>query len=168
MMGYKGKMLRVQYHEDKVRVLRAAAPVTVAHTCKRQEALAAAITHGKKFFVTGDEHITSDDMFKSAKIVHQNAKAVEVEKDKKWHLEYRARRDAALPILDRLENVLENAVTRLTGKELEVLLHWKGVPVTKMGNVANRRVLYQQLADGREEEEDSSQAPFAFLEIMFE
>ena len=159
MMGYKGKMLRVQYHEDKVRVLRAAAPVTVAHTCKRQEALAAAITHGKKFFVTGDEHITSDDMFKSAKIVHQNAKAVEVEKDKKWHLEYRARRDAALPILDRLENVLENAVTRLTGKELEVLLHWKGVPVTKMGNVANRRVLYQQLADGREEEEDNASIP---------
>ena len=52
------------------------------------------------------------------------------------------RREAALPMLDRLENVLENAVTRLTGKELEVLLRWKGVPVSKMGNVANRRVLY--------------------------
>ena len=140
-------------------MLRAAVPVTVAHTRKRQEALATAPTHGKKFFVTGGEHITWDNMFKSAEIVRRNAEAVEVEKDKKRRLEYRARREAALPILDRLENVLENAVTRLTGKELEVLLRWKGVPVSKMGNVANRRVLYQQLADGREEEEDNASIP---------
>jgi hypothetical protein len=139
MMGYKGEMLRAQYNEDKVRALRADAPVTVAHTRERQEALTAATTHGKKFFVTGGEHITSDDMFKSAEIVRRNAEAVEVEKDKKLRLEYRARREAALPVLDRLENVLENAVTRLTGKELEVLLRWKGVPVSKMGNVANRQ-----------------------------
>ena len=45
---------------------------------------------------------------------------------------------------------------RLAGKELEVLLCWKGVPVSKMGNVANRRVLYQQFADGGEEEEDDA------------
>ena len=32
IMGYKGEMLRAQYHEDKVRVLWAAAPVMVAHT----------------------------------------------------------------------------------------------------------------------------------------
>ena len=72
--------------------------------------------------MTGGEHITSDDMFKSAKIVRRNVEALEVEKDKKRRLEYRARREAALPVLDRLENVLENAITRLTGKELEVLL----------------------------------------------
>jgi hypothetical protein len=63
------------------------------------------------------------------------------------------------PVLDRLENVLENIVAWLTGKELEVLLHWKGVPVSKMGNVANRRVLYQQFADGGEEEEDDASIP---------
>jgi len=80
-------------------------------------------------------------MFKSAEIVRWNAEAVEVEKDKKRRLEYRARREAALPILDRLENVLENGITWLTGKELEVFLRWKGVPVSKMGNVANRRVI---------------------------
>ena len=45
---------------------------------------------------------------------------------------------------------------RLTGKELELLLRWRGVPVSKMGNVANRRVLYQQFADGGEEEEDDA------------
>jgi hypothetical protein len=51
---------------------------------------------------------------------------------------------------------LENVVARLTKKELEVLLRWKGVPVSKMGNVANRRVLNQQFADGGEEEEDNT------------
>jgi hypothetical protein len=40
-----------------------------------------------------------------------------------------------------------------------VLLHWKGVPVSKMGNVANRRVLYQKFADGRGEEEDDVSIP---------
>jgi hypothetical protein len=38
---------------------------------------------------------------------------------------------------------LENNITWLTSKELEVLLRWKGVPVLKMGNIANRQVLYQ-------------------------
>jgi hypothetical protein len=109
--------------------------------------------------MTGGEHITSDDMFKAAEIVRRNAEAVEREKDKKRHLEYHARREAALPILDRLENVLENIVVRLAGKELEVLLHWKGVPVSKMGNVVNRRVLYQQFADGGEEKEDDASIP---------
>jgi hypothetical protein len=37
-----------------------------------------------------------------------------------------------------------------------VLLRWKGVPVSKMGNVANRRVPYQQFGDGGEEEEDDA------------
>jgi hypothetical protein len=42
------------------------------------------------------------------------------------------------------------------GKELEVLLRWKGVPVSKMGNVANRRVPYLQFTDGGGEEEDDA------------
>ncbi len=68
-------------------------------------------------------------------------------------------RDTALPILYCLENELENVIARLTGKELEVLLHLKGVPVSKMGNVANRWVLYQQFADRGEEEEDNTSIP---------
>ncbi len=39
---------------------------------------------------------------------------------------------------------------------MEVLLRWKGVPVSKMGNVANRRVPYQQFADGGGEEKDNA------------
>ena len=54
---------------------------------------------------------------------------------------------------------MENAITRLTGKELEMLLRWKGVPVSKMGIVANRRVLYQQFTDGGGEEEDNVSIP---------
>ncbi len=142
----------------------AAAPVTVPHTRKCQEALTTATTHGKKFFVTGGKHITLDNMFKSAEIVSQNAEAVERKKDRKRRLEYHARRVAALPILNRLENKLENVVAQLTGKELEVLLHWKGVPVLKMGNVANRQVLYQQFADGREEEEDNMSIPAPWMD----
>jgi hypothetical protein len=90
MMGYKGEMLWVQYLEDKVQALQAAAPVTVPHTRERQEALAGTTTHGKKFFVTGGEHIMSDNMFKSAEIVSRNAATVEREKDRKRHLEYHA------------------------------------------------------------------------------
>jgi hypothetical protein len=103
-------------------------------------------------------------MFKSAEIVSRNAEAVEREKDRKRHLEYHARHEAALPILDRLENELENVVARLTGKELEVLLHRKGVPVSKMRNVANRWVLYQQFADGGEEEEDDTSIPAPWMD----
>jgi hypothetical protein len=164
MMGCKGEMLWAQYLEDKVRALQAAAPVTVPHTHKCQEALATTNTHRKEFFVTGGKHIILEDMFKSAKIMSRNAEAVEREKDRTQHLEYHARRKAALPVLNRLENELENFAARLTGKELEVLLHWKGVPVLKMGNVANRRVLYQQFADGGEEEEDNTSIPTPWMD----
>ncbi len=37
-----------------------------------------------------------------------------------------------------------------------MLLRWKGVPVSKMGNVANRWVPYQQFPDGGGEEEDNA------------
>ncbi len=62
------------------------------------------------------------------------------------------RQGAALPIVDRLENELENNVSWLTSKELEVLLRWKGVPVSRMGNIANKQVLYQQFAEEGAEE----------------
>jgi hypothetical protein len=73
----------------------------------------------------------------------------------RFALDYRARFEAALPVLDCLEIFLENAVRWLTRKELELLLRWEGIPGSKMGNVANRGVLYQQFADGGEEEEDN-------------
>ncbi len=74
-------------------------PVTVPHTRECQEALTAATTHRKKFFMTRGKHITLDSIFKSAKIASQNVEAVEREKDRKRHLEYHTRHEAALPVL---------------------------------------------------------------------
>ncbi len=45
-----------------------------------------------------------------------------------------------------------------------MLLRWKGVPVSKMGYVANRRVLYQQVADGGGEEEDDVSIPAPWMD----
>ncbi len=96
--------------------------------------------------------MTSDDMFKAAEIYRRTEVAVERNKDKKYQVEYHARQGAALPIVDRLENKLENNVVWLTNKEVEVLLQWKGVPVSRMCNVANKQVLYEQFAEEGAEE----------------
>ena len=144
--------MRARFHPDKISERKASMKVTVANTRERQEAIAAASTHRSKFYVTGGEHVTSDDMFKAAEINRRKAKAAEREKEKKSWVEYHARRKAALPIVDRLKHELDNNVGRLTSKELEVLLWWKGVAALKMGNAANRLLLHQQLAEGDLEE----------------
>ena len=109
--------------------------VTVANTRDGQEAIAAATTHGTKFFVTGGEHVTSDDMFKAAEINRRKSEAAEREKEKKSRVEYHARREAALSIINRLQNDLGDDIGRLKSKELEILLRWKGVPVSTMGTL---------------------------------
>ena len=88
-------------------------------------------------------------MFKAAEIGVRNIQIDEKEKDKKSRIEFSVKRHVALPVLDRLTNELDENVLRLTSKELEVLLRWKGVPVSKMVNVANRCELYQQLCRRR-------------------
>jgi len=123
--------------------------VTVANTRERQEALMKATTHGKKFFVTGGEHINSNDMFISAEMGNGEREIAEMEKGKKVRIEFHARRDAALVVLDRLDHEFDGNVERLTNKDLEVLLRWKGVLPSKMGNMANQRALYQQFAGDR-------------------
>ena len=65
--------------------------MTVANTRERQEALAAAHTHGKKFFVTGGEHVTSNDMLIAAELNQRKAEATGREKDKKSRVEYHTR-----------------------------------------------------------------------------
>ncbi len=96
--------------------------------------------------------MTSDDMFIAVELNRRKAEAAEREKDKKSWVEYHARHEAALPIVNHLKTELENNVRRLKSKELEVLLQWKGVPVSKMGNVADSHILYQQFAEGGAEE----------------
>jgi len=135
--GYRGDVLRAQFCPDKIREMKASGPVTVANTRERQEALAAAHTHGKIFFVMGGEHVTSNDMLIGVELNQRNAEVAEREKEKKSRVEYHSRREAALPIIDRLQNNLGDDIGRLKSKELEVLLRWKGVPVSTMGNIAN-------------------------------
>ena len=96
--------------------------------------------------------MTSNDMLIVVELNQRNAEVAEREKEKKSRVEYHARREAALPIVDRLQNDLGDDIGWLKSKELEVLLRWKGVPVLTMGNVANRRILYQQFAEGVAEE----------------
>ena len=96
--------------------------------------------------------MTLHDMLIAADLNQRKAEATGREKDKKSWVEYHARREATLPIVDHLENEPENDVGWLKSKELEVLLRWKGVPVSVMGNVANRHILYQQFTEGDAEE----------------
>ena len=91
-------------------------------------------------------------MFKATEFNRQTAETAEREKDKKGWVDFHRRHEAALPILDCLENELENYVRRLTSKELKALLWWKGVSVSKMGNVVSRRILYQKFVEGGSEE----------------
>ena len=121
-------------------------------------------THGAKFFVTGGKHVTSNDMFIAVEINRRKAEAVERETEKKSRVEYHARRKAALPIVDHLKHELDNDFGRLMSKELEVLLQWKGVAASKMGNVANRRLVYQNFADGDVVEEVSIPAPWTDID----
>jgi hypothetical protein len=88
-------------------------------------------------------------MFKAAEVNRQTEEAVEREKEKKKsRVEYHVRQHATCPIVDRLGIELENNVAWLMSKELEVLLWWKGVPVSRMGNVANKQMLYQKFDEG--------------------
>jgi len=150
-MGYDADLLRTGFNEDRI---KAAAEdftlsVTVANTRERQETLVKATTQGKKFFVTGGEHINSNDMFISAEMGNREREIVAMEKGKNRRVEFHARRNATLVVLDRLDHKLDGNVKRLTNKDLEVLLRWKGVLPSKMGNMANKRALYQQFAGDR-------------------
>ena len=87
---------------------------------------------------------------------------MEREKDKKRPVEYHATHEAVLPIVDRLKNELENNVRRLKSKELDVLLWWKSVPVSAIGNVANTQILCQKFAEGGVEE---GSIPALWMEI---
>ena len=136
----------------KALVLETASPAggqVNTHTREQQEALVKATTHRKKFFVTGGEHINSKNMFISAEMGNREREITEMEKGKKVHIEFHARRDAALVVLDRLDHQLDGNAERLTNKDLVVLLRWKGVLPSKMGNMANKRALYQQFAGNR-------------------
>ena len=81
-------------------------------------------------------------------VVNYKREIAEMEKDKNVRIEFHMRCDAFI-ILNHLNHEWDGNVARLTNKELEVLPRWKDVPVSKMGNMASKRVLYQQLVGDR-------------------
>jgi hypothetical protein len=88
-------------------------------------------------------------MFIATEMGNRKREIAEMEKDKKARIEFHTRCDAALIILNRLDHESDGNMARLRNKGLEVLLRWKGVPVSKMGNMASKRVLYQQFVGDR-------------------
>jgi hypothetical protein len=123
IMGYKEDALMSQFMENTILERQATMTVMVPQTCKRQDAIAAANT--------SMSHQTN--MFKVAGINRQTAEAAEMKNGKHSRVEYHLRCKAALPILERLVNELERNVRWQTSKELEMLLWWKGIPVSKWG-----------------------------------
>ena len=69
--------------------------------------------------------MTSNDMLIAVELNQRNAEVTEREKEKKSRVEYHARREAALPIVDRLQNDLGDDIGQLKSKDLEVLIRWK-------------------------------------------
>ncbi len=130
IMGYKCDALKSQFTENTIWERQAATTVMVPQTCERQEAITA----------TNTSMSPQTNMFKAVEINRQTAEAAEMENGKQSRVEYHLRCKAALPILERQVNELGKTVGRQTSKELETLLWWRGGPVSKMGNAANRRL----------------------------
>ena len=150
-MGYNGDLLKTGFDKDQIKAAAeiSTLSITVANTRERQEALVKASTHRKKFFITGGKHINSNDMFISAEMGNREREIAKMEKGKKVRIQFHTRRNTALVVLDRLDHELDGNIKRLTNKDLEVLLRWKGLLPSKMGNMANRTALYQQFAGDR-------------------
>ena len=84
-MGYDADLLKTGFNEDQI---KAAAEdftlsITVANICERQEALVKATMHGKKFFVTGGEHINSNDINISAEMGNREREIAAMERVKR-------------------------------------------------------------------------------------
>jgi hypothetical protein len=141
-MGYKGDVLKSQFMENTIWERQAAKTFMVLQTCKCQDAIATA----------NMSMSPQTTMFEAAEINRQTAEPVEMENGKHSRVEYHLRCQVALPILERLVNELEKNVGRQASKELEMLFWWKGFPVSKMGNIANRCILHEQFAEGGMEE----------------
>ena len=54
-------------------------------------------------------------------------------------IDFHTRCNTALIVLNHLKHQLGNNIVRLCNKELEVLLKWKGVAMSKMGNTAKKQ-----------------------------
>ena len=97
--------------------------------------MAVANNAGKKFHATGGgRHITTDNMWIKMERTWRDGHVEEKEKEKESWLKMNKRGDAAFLILNCLDNQLGRNVDALKGNNLTMLLHWKGVKTSNMGN----------------------------------
>jgi hypothetical protein len=89
----------------------------------------------------------------------REAEVAKKEKERKQRKEFHERREAALIVLDRLEYKLDGNVNQLCDGDLKMLLRWKGVPISKMGNMATKRVHYKKIVDGGAGGDDEASNP---------
>ncbi len=145
VMGYSGDFLGAQFLWEKICESQAtSAPVTVTNTRKRQEALVATSMVGSIFFLMEGQHLTAYDGWIALEMKEWKMRAAEVEREKKKQLGDHTRCKEVLPILNCLKHELHGNVDRLKYGDLKVLLKWKGVLASKMGNVAEKKVLYKK------------------------
>jgi hypothetical protein len=113
----------------------------VANTREGQEALVAKSTTGGVFFLMGGQHLTADDV----EMKERKMRAAMMEREKKKQLGDHPMRKEVLPILNCPEHELNNNVDRLKDRNLKELLKWKRFLVSKMGNMAAKKVLYKKI-----------------------
>ena len=90
-------------------------------------------------------------MFIAAEMGNRKREIAEMEKDKKVRIEFHTRCDAALIILDHLDQM--TTWQGLRTKSLRCCLRWKGVLVSKMGNMTIKRALNHQFVGDRGEDD---------------
>ena len=146
-MGYHGDLLKANCLEENIQARRAET-LMVEQSCEHQEAIAVANTARKKYYTTrGGKHSTTDDGFIALEMNLRTCQVSELERGKKSRTVYHMRHDATIPILDCIKYKLKGTHTKLCGKELEVLLKWKGVAASKMKTVIDKCTLFQKFAD---------------------
>jgi hypothetical protein len=78
---------------------------------------------------------------------------------------HHVRHDATIPILDCIKYELKGNHTQRCGKELEVLLKWKGFAASKMKTVLDKCTLFQKFVDdGAIGLEDESSIPAQWMD----
>jgi hypothetical protein len=158
-MGYNGDILKIMFKEDKIRArLEAEEPVTQPQSLARQEALARTVTAGERFFATGGGGmVNSNDAFRAMDIKNRQPQIDAMVRDKKmqeaYHQEaYHQRLTVARPILEHLKNVLHSNVDELNNTELTAVLKGKGIPVSKMGKISDKKKLLKTILETDDDE----------------
>jgi hypothetical protein len=83
---------------------------------------------GGVFFIMGGQHLAEDDFWIAQEMKARKGQVVELEWEKKSRINFHARREEALVVLDLLKHDLGGNIDCLTNGELKSLFKWKGIP----------------------------------------